>query len=254
MVRSKIKYATIAIVCIATVIVASLQLQPKHAPHGPEFKSKQSEGITSVTIDPRRQQLQLFWRDPAGSAIGSIEALRDQIEARGRKLMFATNAGMFHADLSPVGLLIQEGRELHPLNTDKGEGNFFLKPNGVFYLTSSNNAVICRTEDMPHSMKGIRLATQSGPLLLEKGKIHPAFQKDSRNANIRNGVGVLPNGHVVFAISTSEVNFYAFANYFRERGCSNALYLDGFVSRMYAPSKNILQTEGEVGAMIGITE
>lgn len=213
-----------------------------------------SSRFSSVTVDPRVHRIELYWKNDDGTVIGSIDALLNQAQKYGKRLTFAMNAGMFHADLRPVGLLVQNKVVQQRLNIDSGTGNFFLKPNGVFYLTTRNRAVICKTENMPRDMRHIRAATQSGPLLLIDGHVNSAFNSRSSNVNIRNGVGVLPNGHVVFAISNVEVTFYELAEYFRQRGCSSALYLDGYVSRMYAPSIQRTETEGELGPIIGIME
>jgi uncharacterized protein YigE (DUF2233 family) len=91
-------------------------------------------------------------------------------------------------------------------------------------------------------------------MLLINGVINPNFTKGSINTNIRNGVGVLPNHRVVFAISKQAVNFYDFAEYFKNMGCTNALYLDGAISAMYLPEKNWEQLVGDFGVMIGIAE
>ena len=91
-------------------------------------------------------------------------------------------------------------------------------------------------------------------MLLIDGNIHSAFKQGSSNLNIRNGVGILPNGDILFAMSTVEINFYDFALYFKNLGCKNALYLDGFVSRMYCPEKNQKQLDGNFGVMIGVTQ
>ena len=91
-------------------------------------------------------------------------------------------------------------------------------------------------------------------MLLIDGEINTAFKQGSTNLNIRNGVGILPDGKVLFAISNTGVNFYDFAEYFKKAGCKNALYLDGFVSRLYLPSKKVTQTDGNFGVMIGVTK
>lgn len=134
----------------------------------------------------------------------------------------------------------------------RGLATFILKPNGVFYLTTSNIPVICKTTEFRFT-NNIKYATQSGPMLVMNGSINPEFRKGSANLYIRNGVGILPNSEIVFAISEKEINFYEFASYFKELGCKNALYLDGFVSRMYLPEKNRIQTDGNFGVIIGIT-
>lgn len=212
------------------------------------------EKYTAVIIDAPKQKLNLYWQDSSGKVLGSIAALQQYLEAQGKRLNFAMNGGMFQTDLSPVGLLIQDGTVRYPLNNNEGKGNFYLKPNGVFLLTSQNKAVVCRTEDLKHSLRGIRFATQSGPMLLINGQIHPAFQQDSPNLNIRNGVGIMPDGKAVFVISNTQVNFYDFASYFRKLGCRNALYLDGFVSRLYSPRHHYWQTDGQLGVIIAAEE
>jgi uncharacterized protein YigE (DUF2233 family) len=161
------------------------------------------------------------------------------------------NGGMFKTDNSPVGLFIQQQITMTPLDTSAGNGNFYLKPNGVFYITKDNQAAICQTADF-RSNDQIKFATQSGPLLLLNNTIHPAFKKGSANLNIRNGVGLLPGNKLVFAMSKKPISFYDFAGYFKTLGCRNALYLDGFVSRTYLPERNWIQTDGNFGIMIGV--
>ena len=156
-------------------------------------------------------------------------------------------------DRTPLGLYIENKQQVRPLNKARGSGNFYLQPNGVFYITSDNKAAVCQTKDFTNNGK-VKYATQSGPLLVVDGEINSVFTKGSSNTNIRNGVGVLPNGEVVFAMSKSLINFYDFAKYFQDMGCKYALYLDGFVSRTYLPEKNWSQTDGDFGVIIGVTK
>ena len=100
----------------------------------------------------------------------------------------------------------------------------------------------------------IKYATQSGPMLVIDGQVHSSFKDGSTNLNIRNGVGILPDNKVIFAMSKTEINFYDFAKYFQSLGCKNALYLDGFVSRTYLPEKKWTQTDGNFGVMICVTK
>ena len=156
-------------------------------------------------------------------------------------------------DNSPQGLFIQNNTTLTPLDTLSGPGNFYLKPNGVFYVTKDNEAIVCQTNEFIDNGE-IKFATQSGPMLLIDGQIHPAFKKGSVNLNIRNGVGILPDKRVVFAMTKQETNFYDFAEFFKAMGCQNALYLDGFVSRTYLPEEDWHQLDGNFGVIIGVTE
>jgi len=195
----------------------------------------------------------LYWKDPEGKPYQSLGNLNAQLSKKKKTLLFAANAGMYRPDNSPQGLFIEEGKILAPLDTFNGKGNFYIKPNGIFYVDSLQHPYICTTEDFTYHT-GIRYATQSGPVLVTNRKIHPAFNPRSANLNIRNGVGILPDERVVFIMSTEPVNFYDFAIAFRKTGCKEALYLDGFVSRTYLPEKQWIQTDGNFGVIIGITE
>lgn len=215
------------------------------------FHSKE-ENILSYIADPKMQNIQFFWKNDTGH-IGSIENLRTFVETKKQKLIFAMNGGMYMEDRSPLGLFIQDYKLVKKLNTTKGgNDNFHMMPNGVFYLTNKNEAVVCQTSEFKLD-KNIKYATQSGPMLLINGKIHPAFKQGSENLNIRNGVGILPNGRVLFAMSKNVTNFYEFAKHFKNKGCENALYLDGFVCRTYLPEQNWEQLDGNFGVIIGIT-
>lgn len=204
-------------------------------------------------VDVKKQNLKLFWKDENGRRFGSIENFKLWAAKKNLKLDFVMNAGMYKTDRSPQGLYIEKQKVLSPLDTTKAEGNFYLKPNGVFFITTKKTAVICTTENFKNN-KEIEFATQSGPMLVIDGQIHSAFKEGSKNVNIRNGAGILPNGNVVFVLSKKEVNFYEFANYFKGLGCKNALYLDGFVSRAYLPSQNWNQTDGDFGALFAVTK
>jgi uncharacterized protein YigE (DUF2233 family) len=207
----------------------------------------------SYTVDINSKDLAFYWKDDSGKIIRSIKNLKNFVEGKNSKLLFAMNGGMFNNDNSPKGLFIQHQKKVVELDTSSGEGNFYLKPNGVFYITTDNRPFICRTNDFVDNGQ-LKFATQSGPMLVIDGEIHPAFRKGSVNLYIRNGVGVLPDNKVIFAMSKSEINFYDFAEYFKNLGCKNALYLDGFVSRAYLPEKNWSQTDGNFGVIIGISK
>ncbi|WP_026209806.1 phosphodiester glycosidase family protein [Cytophaga aurantiaca] len=209
--------------------------------------------IISYTVDPAKQDIQLYWKNDQGQTLKSIQNLKTFVESKNSKLIFAANAGMYKEDNTPLGLFIQNGKILAPLNTKNASGNFYLKPNGVFYITTDKKAVVCETDNFSNT-GNVKFATQSGPMLLLDGHIHSAFVKGSNNLNIRNGVGILPNGNIVFAMTKTQINFYDFASYFQRLGCKNALYLDGFVSRTYLPEKHWMQTDGNFGVMVGVTE
>ncbi len=216
-------------------------------------KNAIDDQILSYTVDTKTQNLQLFWKNEKGEILKSFQNLKHHLERENLILTFAMNGGMYNKDLSPQGLFIQNKKTFAVIDTAEGNGNFYLKPNGVFYITIDNTPIVCKTTDFKDNGK-VKFATQSGPMLVIDGKIHAEFKEGSTNTNIRNGVGILPDNKVIFAMSKNEINFYDFAKYFQNLGCKNALYLDGFVSRTYLPEKSWIQTDGNFGVMIGVTE
>ena len=183
------------------------------------------------------EDLRLF-SDGANGPLGSFRAVDEVLATDGLQLDFAMNAGMYHRDLSPVGLFVGEGVETAPLVTRAGPGNFGLLPNGVFcWGTPGQRFRVIESRAFAAEGPDCRYATQSGPMLVIGGKLHPRFLPDSDSLNIRNGVGVSADGRrAVFAVSNDEVNFHLFARFFRDRlGLPDALYFDGNISRLYAP-------------------
>lgn len=210
------------------------------------------ERFVSYIVDVKNHDIRFYWRDDSQKVFKNIGNLNAWLHTKNKTLKFAMNGGMFRTDNSPQGLYIENQTTFSCLDTASGNGNFYLKPNGVFYITTNKEPKICITKDFRESTN-ISYATQSGPMLLIDGNIHPAFKEGSQNVNIRNGVGILPDNKVVFVMSKKEINFYDFANYFKRLGCRNALYLDGFVSRTYIPEQNWTQTDGNFGVIIGVT-
>jgi len=209
--------------------------------------------VASFTADPSIQEIEFWWKDDVGKRIGSIRNLKQIVESKGRKLLFATNGGMFDPGFSPHGLFVQHGEILVGLDTQKaGAGNFYMQPNGVFRIGKDRYPAIRKTSDFVFDST-VAFATQSGPMLLVDGAINPLFVEGSKNLHVRSGVGILPDGKVLFAISKDEMNFHDFASYFRSKGCREALYLDGFVSEAYIPGKDRQDLDGDFGPLIGVT-
>jgi uncharacterized protein YigE (DUF2233 family) len=194
--------------------------------------------------------LRLFHSGPDG-AYGSFTKLNEALAEQGQTLGFAMNAGMYHRDLAPVGLYIEPDGERAPLVTRDGPGNFGLLPNGVFCWGAGFRVIESRAfkaEDPVCSF-----ATQSGPMLVINGELHPKLLPGSDSTYIRNGVGVSEDGsRAIFAISNDRVNFHAFARLFRDAlGLSDALYFDGNISRLYAPELSRHDAGFPMGPIVG---
>lgn len=193
---------------------------------------------TACQFDPETVDIRLHLADPEGDIYGGFDPLRRQLWTERRVLLFAMNAGMYHDDRSPVGLFVEYGDVVKPAVTGGGFGNFHLLPNGVFLMKDGRAAVM---ETLAYEKRGVTpdFATQSGPMLVIDGKLHPRFLPDSDSLKIRNGIGVDAAGQVHMVISTVPVRFYDFATLFRDRlGCRNALYLDGSISSVFIADQN----------------
>jgi uncharacterized protein YigE (DUF2233 family) len=218
-----------------------------------QLESKGSR-FTVVSADLRISQLKMFWKDPSGKPFSSLENLERYLSQHKIRLLAATNAGIFDTSQAPLGLHIERGLVLHPLKTRRsGYGNFYLQPNGVFFLDKSG-AQILETLEFERQTPAALEATQSGPMLVHNGKIHAAFQKNSFNRLPRNMIGVENQHQIHLVIADDWVNFYDTAVFMRDiLKCQNALYLDGSISAMRIVGSRE-NDDGAFGGMIGIVQ
>lgn len=208
---------------------------------------------TLCEVDATQEQLQLFLRDDQDQIFGHFSNIEDALAAEGKELVFATNAGMYHANRAPVGLYIEGGKEEMRLVPNAGPGNFGLLPNGVFCLRDGR-ADVFETLAFRDSNTTCVSATQSGPMLVIDGELHPRFLPDSTSYYIRNGVGTSADGQrVVFAISRNAVTFHQFGSLFRDHlKLPNALYFDGNISRLHAPQIGRSDAGFMMGPVVGV--
>ena len=218
---------------------AVLEAQSAHArmPPVPEgacrVETVQGERYTICSFDPHTHRIAVRLRGRDGKPFGRLAAATDAHP----QAVFAMNGGMYHDDLSPVGLYVEEGRETKGLQRKRSWGNFGMVPNGVFHVTGTKAAVTETLRFDKLRKRGLEpdFATQSGPMLVVEGKLHPRFLRDSSSLKVRNGVGVSADGRVHFAISHGAVNFWTFAKLFQHHlDTPNALFLDGTVSALRA--------------------
>lgn len=205
--------------------------------------------LCEVTLD---DELRLFHSDTVGTPFGSFTQINNALANENQSLGFAMNAGMYHKDRTPVGLYIDHFIEHSALADGGTYGNFGLKPNGVFCITRQQFSVI-ETNAFRAKPPNCKFATQSGPMLVIDGKLHPRFLLNATSHYIRNGVGVTADGsRAYFVISNTRVTFHEFGSLFRDHfKTPNALYFDGKVSRLYAPDLNRHDVGFALGAMVG---
>ncbi|MDY7232476.1 phosphodiester glycosidase family protein [Hyalangium rubrum] len=250
--RALLKRTWIAGCALALVSLSSLAAPPLEARTvrfaGTDFHV--------VTVDLDRASLRLLRQDDKGQELKTFAALEAWLARRGERLLAATNAGIFEPGEVPTGLFIQEGRELAPLNLRDGKGNFYWKPNGVFLLGPQGAAVLEASRFRPES--GAKQATQSGPLLLAEGKVHPGFAS-SKGLATRSGVGVDARSprRVYLVLSQEPVRLATFAALFQTQlGCTDALYMDGNISRLYPPALQggVTDTGGAFSGFLAVVE
>ena len=194
--------------------------------------------------------IELVAAAPDEQPVRRFDALEATLGDRAATVAFAMNAGMFDDAGRPIGLAIVNGREVQAVNRRQGGGNFHLMPNGVFQVTRDGKASVVTTEKWKPS-RDIRTATQSGPMLVIDGKLHPAFDADGTSRYIRNGVGIGPDGDALFVISEEPLSFGKFGRFFRDGlKTRNALFLDGSVSALWDPANYRRDQTVPLGPMV----
>jgi len=253
--RENLSFARVVLAASTVVAISSVG----EAASGCRNEEFRENSYTVCSFDSRVDDLRIFWQDQGGAPFRTFSALGDEITSRNGDLAFAINGGMYQEDFSPIGLLIVAGVELRRANTVDIAGdvvpNFYKKPNGVFFIGDGKVGVM-ETELFLATQPEATFATQSGPMLVIDGKIHPAFIEGSPSRKPRNGVGVSSSSEVHFVLSQGSVNFDQFARFFRDRlGADNALFLDGgSAPGIFAPDlgRNDPPAHGGYGPIIGV--
>jgi uncharacterized protein YigE (DUF2233 family) len=187
----------------------------------------------------------------AGNA-GNFRSLAAFAKSRDPKtIAFAVNAGMFDEAGDPIGYFVEKGERKKELNTNDGEGNFHMKPNGVFYGTGDKWEIRTAEDFKANVSDRPEFGTQSGPMLVIKGKIHPEIARDGPSQTIRNAVGIDELGRAHFVISSAPISFGKLARFYRdELNVKNALYLDGGVSQLWNPATERIDGGAAIGPIL----
>ena len=233
-------------------------------PHGPppatsgrggcEARRFEGAALTVCRFDARLQTLTLVQDDAVGRPYRTFAAIEQALGGRAAKVSFAMNAGMFDEQGRAIGLYVENGIERRALNRRDGPGNFHMSPNGVFAQDKAGGVYVTATERFSSEVPDPRWATQSGPMLVIDGELHPRFHTDGPSKLIRNGVGVSDTHTAWFVISEEAISFGRFARFFRdELGCANALFLDGSVSSLWDPAAGRRDSHAELGPVVVVS-
>ena len=213
-----------------------------------EQRRFEGSAFTACRYDRRRHEIALF--------VGprSLAALDRQLGPRAAALRFAMNAGMYDEEGDPIGLYVAEGEERHAINRRRGDGNFHMLPNGALTVDRDGRVAIVPAERYDPAERP-RWATQSGPMLVIDGALHPAIRPNGDSLHVRNGVGVADPGTAWFVISDEPVSFGRMARFLRDGlGCPNALYFDGSVSSLWDRPAGRRDAYDRLGPLVAVFE
>jgi uncharacterized protein YigE (DUF2233 family) len=203
-------------------------------------------------------RLHLFLADGQGQPLRTLRHAAELAAAAKQRLVFAMNAGIYEPDLRPTGLAIEAGHVLTPLNTRQDVGNFYAPPNGVFYVTAAGAAIARTAAFAAKPPPGVRLATQSGPVLLEGGAMPAASVRAEPGPTARllkrNAV-CADRGVATLVMVDDAVTLHELARLLRDQvGCRNALYLDGAISQVLDTRSGRSDDGVPLGPIIGVVE
>lgn len=206
--------------------------------------------LTDCIAIPERHRIATALAGPDGN----FRSLAEFAKSRDPKtIAFAVNAGMFDEAGDPIGYFVEGGDRKKELNTAKGEGNFHMQPNGVFFGTGDAWQIRTGKDFLENVGERPDFGTQSGPMLVVGGKLHPEIRADGPSRTIRNAVGIDEEGRAHFVISAAPISFGKLARFYRdELKVKNALYLDGSVSQLWNPATERIDGGAPIGPILVI--
>ena len=231
--------ALAALLLILSACSSKAKQEPLAPPPPPPCEGVRFEGValTHCTAVPGLHTIHILLGPRGGLPYRSLSQLAVNRPAKSHAVAFAMNGGMFDDAGRPIGYYVEDGKRLHALNRKEGIGNFHMLPNGVFYGQADGHWAVRTSDDFAESVNNRPdFGTQSGPMLVIAGKLHPKIDSDGQSLKLRNGVGVDARGRAHFVISDEPISFGKLARYFRDAlHCPNALFLDGSVSSLWDP-------------------
>ena len=217
-------------------------------------KAARFEGsvLTHCTADPKQHRIRTALADNEDKLYRSMPDFAARRSADAAPVAFAFNAGMFGEDGQPIGYYVEDRDRKQELNRKDGPGNFHMKPNGVFYIPKRGEWRIKTSDDFYSNVLDRPVyGTQSGPMLVVNGKLHPEISEDGESKKVRNAVGIGKDGKAHFVISEAPISFGKLARYYRdELAVPNALFLDGTVSSLWDPANNRMDAVATLGPLL----
>ena len=241
---------------LAAVLAAAL---PACSPGAPPSEAKGADGpcvseqfegaeFTRCTALPGRHTIRTVLGQPP---YRDLAQLAQALGSAAQHVAFAMNGGMYDEAGQPIGYYVEGGRRLKTLNRAEGYGNFHLLPNGVFSVEQNGWHVRTAQDFADKVRRRPAYATQSGPMLVIAGKLHPSIALDGESRYIRNAVGIDRQGRARFVISEQAVSFGKLARYMRDKvGTPDALFLDGSVSALWDPARGRIDRTVPLGPLI----
>jgi uncharacterized protein YigE (DUF2233 family) len=207
--------------------------------------------LTDCTADPATDRIRIVVGPEHGAPYRSLAAYAAARPRNAAPVRFVMSAGMFGEDGNPIGYTVIAGKRVHRLNRASATGNFYLKPNGVFFGSGGKWQVLATDTFADTVTRRPEFATQSGPMLVIDGTLHPDLAVDGPSKKIRNGVGVDPAGRAHFVISEAPISFGKLARYYRDvLKTPNALFLDGTVSQLWYPAGKRMDGGPPLGPLV----
>ena len=249
-------YLILAIVIILGMLIFFLNIKKENK----RLENKNVDKKVSITNedfliyypDLEKSIIKMYWKSDDGTPYKSMKEFISKLSDR--KILFATNGEIYSKNYTPEGLYIENHKIISDLNLNNGEGNFYMRPNGVFYI-ENNKPMITDSNDFVYN-KNISYAVQSGPLLIKNGEINKSFGENSNSLKVRSAVGIDKENKIFFYMSKKDISFYNFSKYaLDELGCEQLLFLDGTISKMYfSGDRNISEQKYPFVTIISIEE
>ena len=209
--------------------------------------------LTHCLAIPARHSISMDLGPSGGAPYRSLSSFAQRRDDQ--VIAFAMNAGMYNDEGEPIGYFVENSERLKELNTADGDGNFHMKPNGVFYGTGNEWSVRSTESFLANVTERPEFGTQSGPMLVIDGEVHPTITHDGPSRLIRNAVGVDSRGRAHFVISNAPISFGKLARFYKdELSVANALYLDGNVSLLWNPATDRLDTGAPIGPIVAVSK